>query len=65
MHNIFIVLNERAGSLLDRDPAAVKAELRRRLAGPDRTVDVLLAHKRGIALCETIGGHIGSRQAAG
>jgi YegS/Rv2252/BmrU family lipid kinase len=48
MRNVLIVLNERAGSLLDRDPLAVKAELRRRLARPGRTVDVLLAHKRGI-----------------
>ncbi len=48
MRNVLIVLNERAGSLLDRDPLAVKAELRRRLARPGRTVDVLLTHKRGI-----------------
>lgn len=48
MRNVLIVLNERAGSLLDRDPLAVKAALRRRLARPGRTVDVLLAHKRGI-----------------
>ena len=48
MRNVLIVLNERAGSLLDRDPLAVKAELRRRLAGPGRTVDVLLAHGRSI-----------------
>jgi YegS/Rv2252/BmrU family lipid kinase len=48
MRNVLIVLNERAGSLLDRDPLAVKAELRRRLARPGRRVDVLLAHKRGI-----------------
>jgi len=27
MRNILIVLNERAGALLDRDPFAVKAEL--------------------------------------
>ena len=48
VRNVLIVLNERAGSLLDRDPLAVKAELRRRLAGPGRTVDVLLAHGRSI-----------------
>ena len=48
MRNLVIVLNERAGSLLDRDPLAVKAELRRRLAGPGRTVEVLLAHGRSI-----------------
>jgi len=48
MRHVLIVLNERAGTLLDRDPLAVKAELRRRLARPGRTVDVLLAHKRGI-----------------
>lgn len=48
MQNILILLNERAGSLLDRDPLAVKAELRRRFTSPSRTVDVLLAHKRGI-----------------
>lgn len=48
MRNVLVLLNERAGTLLDRDPLVVKAELRRRLAGPGRTVDVLLAHKRGI-----------------
>ena len=48
VRNVLIVLNERAGSLLDRDPLAVKAELRRRLAEPGHTVDVLLAHGRSI-----------------
>lgn len=48
MRNVLILLNERAGSLLDRDPLAVKTELRQRLARPDRKVDVLLAHKRSI-----------------
>lgn len=48
MRNVFIVLNERAGTLIDRNPIAVKTELRRRLSQPGRKVDVLLAHKRGI-----------------
>jgi YegS/Rv2252/BmrU family lipid kinase len=48
MRNVLILLNERAGSLIDRGPVAVKAELRRRLGRPGRTVDVLLTHKRGI-----------------
>lgn len=49
MQNILIVLNERAGSLLDRDPREVKAELERRFARPGRSVDVVLAHGRRIA----------------
>ena len=48
MRHVLIVLNERAGTLLDRDPVAVKTELRQRLARAGRKVDVLLAHKRGI-----------------
>jgi len=48
MRRVFIVLNERAGTLIDRNPVAVKAELRQRLARPGRKVDVLLAHKRAI-----------------
>ena len=49
MRSVLIILNERAGSLIDRDPLAVKAELGRRLARPGCKVDVLLAHKRGIS----------------
>jgi diacylglycerol kinase family enzyme len=52
MRRIFAVLNERAGSLLDCDPAAVKRQVERTLAAPGRSVDVVLA--RGQRICRAI-----------
>lgn len=44
MRNTLVVLNERAGTLIDRDPREVKAELQRHFGGRGRTVEVILAH---------------------
>jgi diacylglycerol kinase family enzyme len=44
MRNTLVVLNERAGTLIDRDPREVKAELQGHFGGRGRTVEVILAH---------------------
>jgi diacylglycerol kinase family enzyme len=48
MRRVLVVLNERAGTLLDRDPEQVKREAKRALAAAGREIDVVLAHGRGI-----------------
>lgn len=48
MRNVLVVLNSRAGALLDRDPAEVKAEAEAALREAGRRVEVVLAQGRGI-----------------
>jgi diacylglycerol kinase family enzyme len=48
MRNVLVVLNARAGSLLDRDPAAVKEQVRGALRDGGREIEVALAHGREI-----------------
>lgn len=52
MHKTLVVLNNRAGTLLDRNPMEVKASLQRHFGSRGRTVDVVLTHGRG--LCRAI-----------
>jgi diacylglycerol kinase family enzyme len=48
MHNVFVVLNTRAGVLLDRDPQDVRHQVERALCARDRQVAVTLARGRGM-----------------
>jgi diacylglycerol kinase family enzyme len=48
MRKVFVILNARAGTLLDRDPAEVKRQVETALRGPGREVEVMLAQGRAI-----------------
>lgn len=48
MRNVFVVLNARAGALLDRDPAEVRREVEAALRGDGRRVEVMLERGRGM-----------------
>jgi diacylglycerol kinase family enzyme len=54
MRRIFVVLNERAGSLLNRDGGEVRTAVTSALKGPGREVEVVLA--RGRHICDAIDG---------
>jgi diacylglycerol kinase family enzyme len=48
MRNVMVILNARAGSLLDRDPAAIRSEVESALRSPGRQVTVALEQGRGM-----------------
>jgi diacylglycerol kinase family enzyme len=48
MRNVIVVLNARAGALLDRDPAEVRSEVESALRSPGRQVTVALEQGRGM-----------------
>src|SRR5829696_9257313 len=48
MRNVLVVLNGRAGALLDRDPAEVRREVETALRSGGRSIQTVLAHGRGI-----------------
>jgi diacylglycerol kinase family enzyme len=48
MRNVCVILNARAGALLDRDPADVRRDAEAALRASGRGVDVVLARGRGI-----------------
>ena len=52
MRRIFAVLNKRAGTLLDRDPAVVKGQVETAFAGEGRSITVELAS--GVRICHAI-----------
>jgi diacylglycerol kinase family enzyme len=52
MRRIFVILNKRAGTLLDMDPAAAREAVRSALGGRAETVDVVLAS--GKRICRAI-----------
>jgi diacylglycerol kinase family enzyme len=53
MRNVLVVLNDRAGALLDRDPAVVRREVETALRAGGRTIEVVL--ERGQGLVHAIG----------
>jgi diacylglycerol kinase family enzyme len=48
MHNVLVVLNKRAGALLDRDPAEVRREVESALRVGGRSIEVVLERGQGI-----------------
>lgn len=56
MRNVSVILNARAGALLDRDPQAVKREVESALRAPGREVEVRL--ERGRAIVRAIEGAV-------
>ena len=48
MRNILVVLNDRAGALLDRDPAEVRREVESALRAAGRNIEVVLRRGQGI-----------------
>ena len=48
MHNVLVVLNDRAGALLDRDTAEVRREVESALRVGGRNIEVVLEHGEGI-----------------
>lgn len=48
MRNVFVILNARAGTLLDRDPGEVVREIKYTLRAPGRRVTVALERGRGM-----------------
>lgn len=48
MRNVFVILNARAGALLDRAPADVRDEVEAALRAPGRRVSIALERGRGI-----------------
>ena len=48
MHNVLVVLNKRAGALLDRDPAEVRREVESALRVGGRSIEVVLESGKGI-----------------
>lgn len=48
MHNVLVVLNDRAGALLDRDTAEARREVESALRAGDRNIEVVLERGEGI-----------------
>jgi diacylglycerol kinase family enzyme len=48
MHNVLVILNARAGVLLDRDPAEVRREIEIALRARGRHIEVVLEHGQGM-----------------
>ena len=48
MHSVLVVLNKRAGALLDRDPAEVQREVESALRVDGRSIEVVLERGQGI-----------------
>ena len=59
MRNVLVVLNDRAGALLDRDPTEVRREVESALRAGGRNIEVVLERGQGIVHAVEHGAAVG------